>query len=942
MSQFYQQLSKLSPEQRALFDKKLAEKGIQAPKVATIAKRSPGQPIPLSFAQQRLWFVQQLDPENTAYNVASVFKLQGPLEFSALEKSLNTLVKRHETLRTRFVSNSENQPEQVIDSPGFQPLQVIVLTASENPENAAHEKIEEITQTPFDLTQSILRTALLKLDAETHLLVLATHHIVSDRWSVMVFLREMTILYRAFSQGMDSPLSPLTVQYADWAIWQRQQLQGDKLQQQLNYWTAQLDGDLPVLDLPRDRGYGAVATYRGIQVPIQISPDCSEQLKALASEHRVTLFTLLLATFKVLLHRYTDSDDIVVGSDIANRDRTETEGLIGLLVNTLVFRSDLSNNPTFSDLLGQVRETVVNGLAHQDLPFEKLVEAINPERHLSQMMPLFQAKLDLQQVNVKSMELDGLTLERYPLQDNQAKYELRFNLQDTDQGITGQVEYNCDLFDQATITRMVGHWQTLLAGIVADAHQKLSQLPLLSKQEKDTLLFDWNQTQRDYPTDSCIHELFEKQIERTPDAVALDDGDVSLTYAELNIEANRLAWYLRSQQVSPETHVGICMDRSWRMVVGLLAILKAGGTYVPLDPAYPQERLEFIVKDAEIPILLTQKGTFETEQAVQTIDLAKLPDIGREGNLPNNVTPNHLAYVIYTSGSTGRPKGVAIEHRSTVAMLHWAQEQFTAEEISGVLAATSVCFDLSVFELFVPLSWGGRVVLVENVLTLPKLPKTANISLINTVPSVLNQLLKLNPLPDSVRVVNLAGEALPVTLVQQLQQIPQVQKIYNLYGPSEDTTYSTYAPLHTGTVERVPIGKPITNTQAYVLDRYQQPVPVGVVGELHLGGSGLARGYLNRPKLTAKKFVGNPLVEMMGRTHPTESLYKTGDRVRYLPDGSLEFLGRFDHQVKIRGFRIEIGEVETALRKHPAVQDVVVTVHGEQEKTLVAYVVPKG
>lgn len=384
------------------------------------------------------------------------------------------------------------------------------------------------------------------------------------------------------------------------------------------------------------------------------------------------------------------------------------------------------------------------------------------------------------------------------------------------------------------------------------------------------------------------------------------------------------------------------MGRSWQMVVGLLAILKAGGTYVPLDPAYPAERLEFIVKDAEIPVLLTQKGTFKADHDVQVIDIEQLPEISTVENLQNNVTPNHLAYVIYTSGSTGRPKGVAIEHRSTVAMLHWAQEQFTSEEISGVLAATSVCFDLSVFELFVPLSWGGRVVLVENALALPKLPDTANVSLINTVPSVLNQLLKLSQLPDSVRVVNLAGEALPVTLVQQLQQIPQVQKIYNLYGPSEDTTYSTCAPLHTGTVERVPIGKPITNTQAYVLDRYQQPVPVAVVGELYLGGTGLARGYLNRPELTAEKFVKNPLVETVGHAHLTDSpLYKTGDRVRYLPDGSLEFLGRFDHQVKIRGFRIEIGEVETALRKHPAVQDVVVTVHGEQEKTLVAYVVPK-
>ena len=937
MSQFYQQLSKLTPEQRALFEKKLAEQGLQAPKASTIPQRAPGQAIPLSFAQQRLWFVQQLAPQNTAYNVASVLKLQGPLDISALEKSLNTLVERHETLRTRFVHNGENQPEQVIDAPSLQTLQVIDLSAEEAAENAAQANIQALTQTPFDLTHSILRTALLRLGANSHLLVLATHHIVSDRWSVMVFLREMTLLYRAFSQGLPSPLPPLPIQYGDWAIWQRQQLQGEKLQQQLTYWTKQLEGELPVLDLPRDRNYGAIATYRGAQVPIRISRDCSEQLKVLASKHQVTLFALLLAAFKVLLHRYTGSDDIVVGGDIANRDRTETEGLIGLLVNTLVFRSDLSGNPCFSQVLSQVRETVVNGLAHQDLPFEKLVEAINPERHLSQMMPLFQVKLDLQQVNVKPMELDGLALERYRLPETQAKYELRFNLQDTDEGITGQVEYNCDLFDKSTIARMVGHWQTLLAGIVADEHQPLSQLPLLSDQEQKTLLIDWNQTQQAYPTDSCIHGLFETQIEKTPDAIALTDGDISLTYGELNAAANRLAGYLRSQHVTAETRVGICMDRSWQMIVGLLAILKAGGAYVPLDPAYPTERLEFIIKDAEIPVLLTKDGAFKTDQAVTIIDLDELPaDLSVNETLENTVTPSQLAYIIYTSGSTGQPKGVAIEHRSTVAMLHWAREQFTPTELSGVLAATSICFDLSVFEIFVPLSWGGRVVLVENALALPRLPDTANVSLINTVPSVLNQLLKQSPLPSSVTTVNLAGEALPATLVKQLQNLPQVQKIYNLYGPSEDTTYSTCAPLHHDVNDRVPIGKPIANTQAYVLDRYQQPVPVGIVGELYLGGAGLARGYLNRPELTAEKFVNNPLM-----TGGDCRLYKTGDRVRYRSDGSLEFLGRFDHQVKIRGFRIEIGEVETALRQQPTVQDVVVSVHGEKEKSLVAYVVAK-
>ncbi len=944
MSKFYQQLASLTPEQRALFEQKLAKKGLQNPAANHIPSRSPQQSIPLSFAQQRLWFVQQLAPDNKAYNVASVLKLQGPLNIPALEKSLNTVVERHETLRTRFQlsiqDEGDRQPEQIIDPPVFRELTVIDYRSAADPQAAAEAKIQALTQAPFDLTGSILRTALLQVDTETHLLVLATHHIVSDRWSVMVFLREMTILYKAFTQGQSSPLPSLPIQYADWAIWQRQQLQGDKLQAQIDYWTNQLDGELPVLDLPRDRSYGSVATYQGAQLPLTISPQFSEQLKALASQSQVTLFTLLLTAFKVLLHRYTGSDDIVVGSEIANRDRAETEGLIGLLVNTLVFRSDLSENPRFSDLLQTVRETVLGGLAHQDLPFEKLVEVINPERHLSQMMPLFQVKLDLQQVKVQPMQLEGLTLERYPLEDNQAKYELRFNLQDTDQGITGQVEYNRDLFNSRTIEQMVGHFQTLLAGIVVDPSQRLTDLPLLSAVEQQTILIDWNQTERDYPKDDCIHQLFEAQAKKTPEAIALTQSQTALTYADLNCQANRLANYLRSLDVGCETRVGVCMDRSCQMVVALLAILKAGGTYVPLDPAYPGERLVFIVEDANIPILLTQgeKVDLDTHHPLHVIDLDQLSDLTGTENLEPLSTPNHLAYVIYTSGSTGRPKGVAIEHRSTVTLLHWAKEQFSVEELSGVLAATSICFDLSVFELFVPLSWGGRIVLVENALALPDLSVVTNVSLINTVPSVLNQLLKVGALPTSVQTVNLAGEALPGTLVQQLQQLPHIQHIYNLYGPSEDTTYSTCAALNNETVSAapVPIGRPIANTQAYVLDRYQQPVPVGVVGELYLGGAGLARGYLNRSELTETSFVQD-LIETTGGA----KVYRTGDRVRYRPDGQLEFLGRFDHQVKIRGFRIEIGEVETALRQHPDVQDAVVIAHGETDKQLVAYVVPK-
>ena len=947
MSQFYHQLAGLTAEQRALFEQKIAAKGLQNPGLTPIPRRPANQPIPLSFAQQRLWFMQQLDPSSTVYNVASVLKFQGQLEITALTKSLSALVERHETLRTHFElqthAGHEAQPVQVISPAAPVPLSTEDLRAEPNPAAAARRSIQAIAQTPFDLTQPLLRTALLQLEANSYLLVLATHHIISDRWSVMVFLRELTLYYHTFSSSHSlTPLPPLPIQYADWAIWQRRQLQGEKLNQQIRYWTNQLAGELPVLDLPLDRPYGAVATCPGNQRPLVLSPELSEKLRAMSSHYQVTLFTLLLTACKVLLHRYTGSDDIVIGSDIANRDRTETEGLIGLLVNTLVFRSDLSNNPRFCDLLNKVRETVLSGLTHKDLPFEKLVEVINPERHLSQMTPLFQVKLDLQQVTVKPMQLAGLTIERQPLPETQAKYELRFNLQDTPQGIAGQVEYNSSLFDESTIARMIGHFQTLLSGLVAAPEQRLSELPLLSRNERKTVLADWNHTQRDYPTDSAIHQLFEAQVGKDPEAIALTDGKVSFTYAELNAQANQVAQHLRKLGVGLQPHkVGICMARSCAMIVGLLAILKAGGAYVPLDPAYPAERLAFIVEDANVSVLLTQgeESTFQGAQSLSVIDIEQIL-AGSTGSLPienleNLSAPTDLAYVIYTSGSTGQPKGVAIEHRSTVTLLHWAKEQFSQADLAGVLASTSLCFDLSVFEIFAPLSWGGCVVMVENALALPKLPSSVNVSLLNTVPSVLTQLLKIGQIPRSVQTVNLAGEALPASLVQQLQCLPHIQKIYNLYGPSEDTTYSTCAPLHehdfTASL-RVPIGKPIDNTQAYVLDRYRQPVPVGIAGELYLGGSGLAQGYLNRPGLTAEKFVAVDWLDA--------PLYKTGDRVRYLPDGALEFLGRFDHQIKIRGFRIETGEIEAALRQHSDVQDAIAIAQGETDKQLVAYVIP--
>lgn len=536
---------------------------------------------------------------------------------------------------------------------------------------------------------------------------------------------------------------------------------------QLAYWKQQLGNDLPVLELPTDRPRPAIPTYQGAQQPLVLPQALSDALKTLSANEGVTLFTLLLAAFQLLLHRYTSQDDIVVGTDIANRNRAETEGLIRLLVNTLVLRTNLSGNPTFRELLNRVREVTLGAYAHQDLPFEKLVEGLNPERNLSQIMPLFQVKFDLQLARVEPLELLDLTLDRLPIDNGTTKYELRLNLQDTEQGLKGQVEYSTNLFDATTITRMVEHFCTLLEGIVANPEQRLSLLPLLTQPEQQRLLMEWNDTQANYPKDQCIHQLFEAQVDRSPDAIAVVFEDEQLTYCELNRKANQLAHYLQRLGVGPEVKVGICVERSLRMVVGLLGILKAGGAYVPLDPAYPRERLAFILENSQVSVLLTQQTWLEAlpfpipNLVVVCLDIDGQV-IARESqkNPTSGVVENNLAYVIYTSGSTGRPKGVAIEHRGTVVLLNWARVVFKPEVLAGVLASTSICFDLSVFELFVPLSWGDKVILALNALDLPTFPAACDVTLINTVPSASAQLLRVDGIPASVNTVNLAGEAL--------------------------------------------------------------------------------------------------------------------------------------------------------------------------------------
>jgi amino acid adenylation domain-containing protein len=702
-----------------------------------------------------------------------------------------------------------------------------------------------------------------------------------------------------------------------------------------------MDGAPPVLELPSDKVRPSVKGYGGAAYLFELGQELCEGLRALSQQIGVTMFMTLLAGFKTLLHRYTGQADIVVGTPISGRTRTEIEGLIGFFVNTLVLRTNLGSNPRFVDLLKQERDVVLDAYAHQEAPFERLVEELQPGRDLSRT-PLFQVMFAFQNTPRQTVKMEGLSWEPVPIEHESAKFDLMLFVTDTGSKLKLSLQYSTDLFEEEAIRRMAGNLQLILKGIVSNPEQHIKELPLVTEAERRQLLTEWNDTQRSYDDSLLIHQLFESQVERRPEAVALVCGEDSLSYAELNRRANLLAHHLRRLGIGSETLVGVLMDRSTEMLVSLLAVLKSGGAYVPLDPQYPAERLAFMLEDTAVRVLLTQRRMVESlpEHQAKIVcvdtDWGEIAD-GDELNSDSLAQPDNLAYVIYTSGSTGKPKGVAITHRSCSIFLQWAAETFSAEDFKGALASTSICFDLSIFELFAPLCCGGSIVMAQNVLQLAQLGDGHPVRLINTVPSAMTELLRLEQVPESVQIVNLAGEALSRQLVEQIYSHPNVRQVWNLYGPSEDTTYSTAALVLRGG-GRVTIGRPVSQTQAYVLDELLQCVPVGVAGELYLGGDGLARGYLNRSNSTAERFVPDPYSPEPGRR-----LYRTGDLARYLADGQLEHLGRVDYQVKIRGFRIELGEIESTLHNHPDVHEATVIAREIQvgEKQLVAYVAPK-
>ena len=909
-----------------------------------------GSRYPLSYAQQAMWFLYQLAPDEATYNMGFSARICSEVDVHAFQQTFQDLIDRHSSLRTTFSEYSGILMQEVH---GHQAVQFEQIDASNWDENTLHKKVVEAYRKPFDLRHGpVARVYLFTRSQTEHVFLFAAHHIIFDTTSLWTLLSEFQSIYEAKTSFAPPSLPSLHAEYESYVQWERKQVNDPAGDRAWEYWQKQLAGELPVLNLPTDRPHPAVPTNKGASYHFVIEKGLAQTLKAIAQAEETTLYTTLLAAFQTLLYRYSGQDDFLVGSSVDSRSQSEFADLVGYMINVVVLRANLSNNPTFKSLLKRTHQTVQGMLEHQDYPFPLLVERLKPQRDTNRAA-LYQVFFDLQSVSGSKelsallapgkekaqVDFGGLTLELYDMPQQEGLADLGLQMLETDDGLRGTFTYNADLFDEPTIARMSGHFLTLLSGIVQNPKEPVSTLPLLTETERHQLLVAWNNNQADYPNDQCIHELFEAQVEQSPDAVAVVFDDKQLTYRELNQRSNQLAHYLLSLGIKPETLIGISVDRSLDMIVAVMGVLKAGAAYMPLDPTYPQDRLAFMLEDTQVPVLLTQQHllTVLPKHNARVICLdADWETIGSasQANPANPTTPGNLAYVIYTSGSTGKPKGALLIHRGLTNVTEAQIQAFGLGVGDHVLQFSTINFDASTFEIFMALRVGATLYLASKENLLPGQPlaqfiKDNTINIMSLAPSVL-ALLPQEDFP-SLKIINVAGEA---STTELLNRWVTNRRIFNLYGPTETTIWATIAEYFKG--EAKPhIGRPIINTTTYILDVHLRPVPVGVPGELLIGGVGLACGYLNRPELTAQKFIPNPFSD-----DPEDKLYRTGDLVRYLPDGNIDFLGRIDHQVKIRGFRIELGEIEAILEQHPSVHEAATTVRERSGigKQIVAYV----
>jgi amino acid adenylation domain-containing protein len=935
-----QQIANLSAEEKRALLAQLLQKKASSPAI-----------YPLSHNQRAMWFLHQLAPESSAYNVVFTARVLSQVDAAALKRAFQALINRHPALRTRFIIQ-DGEPVQEVQS--YQEISFEEIDSSKWTEEELNQQVVSTQKYPFNLEHGpIFRTHLFRQSATDHILMFVTHHIVFDGWSAWLLLDEFKTLYVAERNGTKANLPPIETKYSDYVQWQAQMLAGPEGERSGQYWSQQLAGELPVLNLPTDRPRPPVQTFQGATHSFSFTPELTERIKELGKAEGATMYMSLLAAFQILLYRYSGQEDILVGSPMSGRSRPEFSGVVGDFINMVVLRANLSENPSFREFLGRVRQTVLEALNHQDYPFSFLVEQLAPNRDPSRS-PLFQVSFVLQRPhrfeeitkllvmgNQKSqLDFGGLMLEGFNFTQQEGQLDLGMEVTEIGGSLFGNLKYNTDLFEAATIVRLQQHFQTLLEGIVSDPNQKTSNLPLLTGLEQQQLLFELNNTRLDYPQDRCLHHLFEAQVARTPGDIAVRFENKTLTYRELNKRANQLAHYLQTLGVGPDTLVGICLERSLEMVVSLLGVLKAGGAYVPLDPAFPADRLAFMLSDSEAAVLLTQQTLSEL---ISPPAQGQVVYLDRDWTLIERyssdtpvspVQPSHLAYVIYTSGSTGKPKGVQIPHQAVVNFLISMQQTPGLARQDILLSVTTLSFDIAALEIFLPLVTGAHLVLVSREVSAdgPRLMSQlaqSGATVMQATPTTWRLLIESGWEGDAHLKVLCGGEALPRDLADQI--LERCGALWNMYGPTETTIWSTVYQLKPGE-KGVPIGRPIGNTQLYILNNDLQLVPVGIPGELYIGGDGLARGYLKRPELTQERFVPHPF-------NPGARLYKTGDLVSYLPDGNVEFLGRLDHQVKVRGFRIELGEIEAALRQHPAVREAVVIVREDTpgDKRLVAY-----